>query len=188
MRRLLYTLFILVTLVSNLMFSQIMASDTSEAQPTLEQTKNTEKSEAAPRSASSSPDDHGFTFPLEDLVESPEKHNERFYTEFLNMLATLGLVIAVILMAAWFLRRLLNTRLEQINTTSIIKIVERRALSSKTAVYLLEIYDKVIAVAETQSGITQLGEFPIPPEDESTSEVDKDKIPSSFKQILEKKL
>lgn len=172
----LHIFFLFLSLVAN-PFSLTAASDPSNP---IEQTE-------PPKNASEIPpptpvDDHGFTFPLEELMETPDKHNDRFYVEFFNMLATLGLVIAIILIAAWLLRRLLNTRLEQINTTSIIKIVERRALSPKSAVYLLEIYDKIMVVAETQNGITQLGEFSIPPE----AEISK-KNPLSFEKILEKK-
>lgn len=165
-----------ITLAAN-PFSLAAASDDSSTMEKTEPSKNASEIPSPPPA-----DNHGFTFPLEDLVDTPEKHNDRFYLEFFNMLATLGLVIAIILIAAWLLRRLLNTRLEQINTTSTVKIVERRALSPKSAVYLLEIYDKIIVVAETQSGITQLGEFSIPPEPEISK-----KNPPPFEKILEKK-
>lgn len=177
MYRLLYTLFLSI----NLVISPILLTAASDTPNAVE--KPGPLKDAAPTPNSSAVDDHGFMFPLEDLVDTPDKHNDRFYAEFLNMLATLGLVIAIILIAAWLLRRILNTRLEQINTTSIIKIIEKRALSPKSAVYLLEIYDKVIAIAETQSGITQLGEFTIPPEPEIT----KGNTSPTFSQVLEKK-
>lgn len=177
LRYIIYALFLFVSIIADpLVFTAVYAANPSAAE------SESPKSES-PGFDNPSIDDHGFMFPLEDLVETPDKSNDRFYVEFLNMLATLGLVIAIILIAAWFLRRILNTRLEQINTTSTIKVIEKRALSPKSAVYLLEIYDKVIAIAETQNGITQLGEFTIP----SESEVTKENIPSSFVKILEKK-
>ncbi|MBA3815660.1 MAG: flagellar biosynthetic protein FliO [Parachlamydiaceae bacterium] len=177
MHYIIYTLFLFVNLVAN-PHLLTAAPDISEPSEKIEASKND-----VPLFKVESTEDHGYTFPLEDLVENPDKHNDRFYTEFLNMLATLGLVIGIILIAAWFLRRLLNTRLEQINTTSSIKIIDKRALSPKSAVYLLEIYDKIIAIAETQTGITQLGEFKIPAEPEMT----KEKMSPSFNQILENK-
>lgn len=131
------------------------------------------------------PDAPGPVFPLEDFMNIPEKdNNDKFYTEFLNMLATLGLLIGVILIAAWFLKRFLNTRMEQINTVSSIKIVERRALSPKSALYLLEVNDQSILIAESQNGVTFLSRFSPenPPSDEITPEP-----PKSFTQILERK-
>lgn len=168
--------FLLISLTANPFYLAAASIDSSN----IEKTEPSKNASEVPLPAPV--DDHGFTFPLEDLVDTPDKHNDRFYIEFFNMLATLGLVIAIILIAAWLLRRLLNTRLEQINTTSTIKIVERRALSPKSSVYLLEIYDKIIVVAETQSGITQLVEFDIPPEPEISK-----KNPLSFEKILENK-
>lgn len=134
---------------------------------------------APPLATPPSNDDHGFVFPLEDVMPTPKKGNDRFYIEFFNMLATLGLVIAIILIAAWLLRRILNTRMEQINTSSIIKIIEKRAISPKSAIYLLEIQDKTFAIAESQNGITHLGEINIPSEPESTEK-------TSFRKILDK--
>lgn len=179
MQRIYYTLLIFLSIVATPLLLTAASDEVINAEKI-----ETPKNAIPPTSSSSQPvDDHGFMFPLEDLVETPDKHNDRFYTEFLNMLATLGLVIAIILIAAWALRRLLNTRLEQINTTSIIKIVERRALSPKSAVYLLEIYDKIVVIAETHAGITQLGEFNIPPE----TEIKKENPSASFSKILEQK-
>lgn len=106
------------------------------------------------------PDAPGPIFPPEDFLNLPETgKNDRFFTEFLNMLATLGLLIGIILIAAWFLKRFLNTRMEQINTTSSIKILERRALSPKTALYLLEVNDKSILIAESQNGVSLINSF-----------------------------
>lgn len=133
------------------------------------------------------PDAPGPVFPLEDFMEThEEKQNDRFWSEFLNMLATLGMIIGVILIAAWFLRRLLNTRLEQINISSSIKITERRSLSPKTALYLLEVNDKAILIAESQNGVTLLSQFS-PESGSSPEEAPPETNPSSFTKILESK-
>lgn len=94
---------------------------------------------------------------FEALDEPQTKGDDRFMTEFLNMLTTLGLVIAVILTLTWFLKRMLNTRIQQINEQSDIKILERRALTPKSTVYLLEIKGKGFIIAESHNGITSLG-------------------------------
>lgn len=80
-------------------------------------------------------------------------------TELLSMLATLGLVIGLILIAAWFLKRFANARLEQVNNTSAIKVTERRSLSPKTVLYLLELEGKAILIAESHNGVTSLATF-----------------------------
>lgn len=88
---------------------------------------------------------------------------DKFLSEFMNMLTTLGVLILFIFIATWFLKRMMNVKVQQMNTTSLIKIVERRSLSPKTVLYLLEIRDQEVAIAETAHGITVLGQFPQEP-------------------------
>jgi len=56
---------------------------------------------------------------------------------------------------------MLNSRIQQINTTSLIKIIERRALTPKSSIYILEIRDREIAIAESAHGIIKLADYPV---------------------------
>ena len=107
--------------------------------------------------------------------------NSRFFMEFVQMLITLGFILVLILLAGWFLRRLLNTRLQQANTTSAIKVLERRSLTPKSALYLIEVAGKKIVIAETHAGITRLTDFPT---DTSTAIEEK----PSFDKVLKDKM
>lgn len=122
-------------------------------------------------------------FPMDELIKGPLKQNDRFFTEFLNMLATLGFIIALILIVAWFLKRLVNTRMEQANVSSSIKVLEKRVLSPKSVVYLLEIEGTGILIAESANGITRLSEFEIAQESKGQST----ESSSNFSKLLEKK-
>jgi flagellar biogenesis protein FliO len=96
-------------------------------------------------------------WPIEqDNVQPPSP--DRFYHEFLKMLAILGFILVLLFAVSWFLKRVLNVRVQQINATSPIKIVERRALSPKTAVYVIEVFDKQFAFAESHNALAVLGE------------------------------
>jgi flagellar protein FliO/FliZ len=130
----------------------------------------------------SPPDLNGPVFPIEDVIGEPNPDTNRFLSEFISMVATLGLIISLILIVAWFLKRMVNTRQEQANETSIIKLIERRSLSPKTAIYLLEIEGKSLVIAESPSGVTRLSEYNTPEE----KEAEPHKIPSAFNKILEK--
>lgn len=110
-------------------------------------------------------------------IEAPPD-SDKFMSEFMNMLSTLAIIIVFIFIATWFLKRMLNVKVQQMNTTSLIKITERRSLSPKTVLYLLEIRDKEIAVAETAQGLTLLGEFALPAQPEL-------KTSKNFQEILE---
>jgi flagellar biosynthetic protein FliO len=124
-------------------------------------------------------------FPLEELTDHPSKGNDKFFSDFLNMLATLGLVIGLILIAAWFLKRLLNTRMEQANTSSLIKIIDKRSISPKTGLYLLEVYNKKVLFAETHTGVAKLAEFGPESADQGVEQAEHE-IPPSFSDILER--
>lgn len=79
---------------------------------------------------------------------------DQFYYEFIKMMVMLGVVIAFLLLIMWFLKRMFNTRIEQLNSTSLIKIVERRNLTPKTSLYVLEIGNKNYVIAESHNGVT----------------------------------
>lgn len=93
-------------------------------------------------------------------AEAPSiEQEDRFFSQFLNMLFTLGLIVFALLALNWVLKRMTNARMQQENTASEIKILERRSITPRTAVYLLEIKNKTIAIAESHSGVIKLSEF-----------------------------
>lgn len=79
-----------------------------------------------------------------------------FFKKFINMLTTLGLMLALLLFIVWFLKRFLTTRVEKGNQESLIKVLEKRMLSPKTTLYFLEVKNKEIVLAESLNGVTLL--------------------------------
>lgn len=126
-------------------------------------------------------DTTGPVFPLEDVIGEPNPETNRFLNEFIKMAASLGLILSLIFLAAWFLKRMLNTRQEMANTSSIIKVIERRSLSPKTAVYLLEVEGISILVSESVNGVSHLLNFPSPEDEEEQKP-----LPSAFTKLLDK--
>ncbi|KIC73963.1 hypothetical protein DB42_BN00260 [Neochlamydia sp. EPS4] len=108
-----------------------------------------------------------------------DNEGARFFHELINMLTTLGLIVAVVLIASWMIKRLLRGKIHQLNATSLIKVIEYRSLTPKTAVYLLEIKGKGIIIAESVNGVTHLGAFENNESEES--------LPLSFKERIENK-
>lgn len=82
----------------------------------------------------------------------------RFFQEFMNMLFYLGIIVFFIIVLTWFLKRMLASRVEQVNTKSSIKILERRPITQKTTIYILGIFGKTVAIADSTNGITLLSE------------------------------
>jgi flagellar biosynthetic protein FliO len=87
------------------------------------------------------------------LVIPPEDH---FTRDMLNMLSTLGIVVAVLYGLAYAIKRMMNNRVQQLNTSSLIKVVEQRSLSPKSTLYLVEVHGKTIVLGESVNGVTLL--------------------------------
>ncbi|MCE5317208.1 MAG: flagellar biosynthetic protein FliO [Parachlamydia sp.] len=116
------------------------------AEPTAETVPQTSQQEPPP-------------FPGESMTIVEKQSESTFAMQFMHMLATLGLLIAVVLLSSWVLKRMMQTRVEKVNLTSTIKIVEQRSLTTKTVVSLIEIRGKEFAIAESAAGVTLLGTF-----------------------------
>ena len=113
-------------------------------------------------------------FPIEEPAE--ENYGEsRFWGEFLNMLFTLGLLVTLLFGASWLMRRLTSSRVKYSNVTSQIKILEQRNLSPKTVLYLVEIGDQHVVIADSQTGIAKI------------LEMKKTDSPESFSSLLDDK-
>lgn len=108
----------------------------------------------------------------ESLVPEGSSITEtRFFGEFVRMMLSLGFILALLLIGTWLFKKVLQTRLQQVNLTSSIKILEKRALNPKAAVYLLEVQDRKILIAETPTGIASLAVFPPPQEKTSFRDI-----------------
>ncbi len=73
-----------------------------------------------------------------------------------KMLLTLFGLIILILLTVWIMRRLSAGRLGRTNTDHAIKILEKRALSPKSMLYLLEVEGKHVLISESQLEVRAL--------------------------------
>ena len=64
----------------------------------------------------------------------------------------LGGILGVVLLIAWLLRNFLNSRIKQVNQSNIIKVLERRNLSQKSMMYLIEVYNKQFLIGDSAAG------------------------------------
>ena len=114
-----------------------------------------------------------------------------YWKEFSRMMMILGFILGVVLLLAWLLRGFLNKRIKQINQTNIIKVLERRNLSQKSMIYLVEIYNKQYLIGDSSAGGVQFLADCKPLEAKET--IEEEPLLSktskfSFMQILQRKL
>ncbi len=75
---------------------------------------------------------------------------------FLKMVLSLLLLLFVLFFGIWIVRRLSKGRLNMFREPKHIRIIDRRPLSAKTALYLVEVGDKRVLMAESQLEIKAL--------------------------------
>lgn len=93
---------------------------------------------------------------FQDVTTKPEKETETFEAKFMNMLFILGLLIGFMILASWALKRLMKTKMTQINTSSNIKVLETRYLSPRASLYLIEVENQKILISESPTTVTYL--------------------------------
>jgi len=73
-----------------------------------------------------------------------------YKSAFVKMMVTLLGLIVLIVISVWMLRRIGHGRMKQLNYGREIKILERRPLSAKSVLYLVEVGGKKVVMAESQ--------------------------------------
>ncbi len=113
------------------------------------------------------------------------KEGDTFQAKFLNMLFILILLVGFMILASWLLKRMMKSRITQINQASYIKVLETRQLSPKSVLYLVEIEKQKVLIGESQTGLSLMGKFPgsfnydktvIDPSNEATPETVRESV------------
>lgn len=108
-------------------------------------------------------------------IQEEEPPPDRFFMELVNMAFSLTFIIVILLIITWFVKKMLSNRMQQLNTHSGIKIIEKRHLTAKSVIYVLDIYGKGVAVAESTNGVVSLGTLPLPEDLSEKSEIEEKK-------------
>ena len=98
-----------------------------------------------------------------DLTEAPVSYKGAFVKMILTLL---GLILLIVL-SVWLLKRISSGRMKQMNFGRSIKVIERRPLSAKSILYLVEIEGKKVVIAESQVEICKIANADhLPPDEE----------------------
>ena len=79
-----------------------------------------------------------------------EKTHDHFEHAFIKMLLTLGGLLLLVFLTLWALRKLTHGKVGSFGSQKKIKILERKPLSPKSVLYLIEIDGKQVIVSESQ--------------------------------------
>jgi flagellar biogenesis protein FliO len=123
-------------------------------------------------------------------ITAKEGQSYNYWSEFVNMLVTLGFVLILIFATVWLLKKIMRSRVQTLNRCNGIKILERRPLNPKASLYLVDILGKGVVIAESPAGIHVVTEFPdtVKIEELFDQIQEEKKPPLSFKETFAKKL
>lgn len=135
--------------------SSLHSGRTPTASEPLDQSATVPHEITTPHAFTRANTEENFPYKFEEEVKNVDEESHFFY-QFIKMLGTLGLLVAFMLFASWFLKRLMSSRIQQMNTSSHIQVIEHRPLSNKSAIYLVEALGKTFVVGESMQGISLL--------------------------------
>ncbi len=90
------------------------------------------------------------------FIDLPEPE---YKSTFIKMLFTLIGLIALIIITFWLFKRLIRTKVHQANSNKIIQVLEKRSISPKTMLYLIEVEGERIVIAESQLEVKAIKEL-----------------------------
>ncbi|MBN1914903.1 MAG: flagellar biosynthetic protein FliO [Parachlamydiales bacterium] len=91
------------------------------------------------------------------LFENPAEST--FRSTFIKMTISLTALIVLLFLTFWLFKRLSRLRLHQANQLKNIKIIEKRMLSPKTCLYLIETEGEKVLMAESQLEVRPIHSF-----------------------------
>jgi flagellar biogenesis protein FliO len=87
---------------------------------------------------------------------SPAQMTASYEGAFIKMILTLGGLVLVVFLTIWVLRRLGQGRFRSLGANRAIQIIEKRALSPKSILYIVEVGSKQILIVESQFEVRKL--------------------------------
>ncbi len=81
---------------------------------------------------------------------------ESYESAFIKTILVLVLLIGLAVLTVWIFRKISNGRLRNFNYSKAVKIIEKRPLSPKSMLYLIEAEGKRLLIAESQVEVRQL--------------------------------
>ncbi len=113
------------------------------------------------------PDEQGELASLDQAVSAPaavlsDMPAAEYGTAIIQMLLTFVALIVLLGVSFWFIRRLIQNRLQKGVGDQEIHILEKRMISPKTMLYLVEVDNKKILLAESHLEVRKLETFSLP--------------------------
>jgi flagellar biogenesis protein FliO len=104
---------------------------------------------------------------LENQPEPSEVVTTSYESAFIKMLLTLGALLFLIILTVWMMRRMSSGRMFRSMGSSQLKIVDKKVLSAKSMLYIVEVEGKRVLISESQLEVRPIAEIETPVKIES---------------------
>ena len=84
------------------------------------------------------------------------KTTQSYESAFIKTIFVLGLLLSLFILTLWIFKKISRGRLKSFNSIKSIKILEKRPLSAKSVLYLIEVSGKQVLIAESQLDVTKV--------------------------------
>jgi len=126
--------------------SYLVASETDLVKDTP--TKQVEEQKVTPKHE----DTEESAKPIDEMHDSYQK-------AFVKTSIVLVIILILVFVCFWLYKRLMRTRIRSANHMRNIKVIERRPISPKTILYLLEVGKEQVLIAESQLEVRTIKQF-----------------------------
>ena len=147
--------FLRLFLLSCLLYQGGLLAETMNTEEAAPPSQETVQPEQLPPTEVIAPETHieaSKTAPAEEARPTIPTYEGAFF----KMIVVLVSLLFIIFFFIWIMRRFTQHRIRLFNQAKHIKIIERRPLSPKTALYIIEIGEKRVLVAESQLEVKTL--------------------------------
>lgn len=101
------------------------------------------------------------------VIKTPhalEVEEDSYESMFMRTMLILFSLLVFVALCVWLFKRMAQNRAGQMNYHKTIKVLETRAISPKTLLYLIEVGDRRILLSESQLHVKQLTTLDFPEE------------------------
>ena len=113
------------------------------------------------------PDENGELTSLPFAQETPQVAIPDMGMALFKMFITFAGLIVLLYASYWFLRRIIQNRMQKGVGEKSIEILEKRMISPKTMLYIVQVENKKILLAESHLEIKALESFETKPSEEN---------------------
>jgi flagellar protein FliO/FliZ len=134
-----------------LTFLPLLANEDKEKCPPStekKQVEHTAEQKAPPPNEIQKTVEHGEN-KLEHQADT-HKATESYETAFIKTIVVLVGLLVLVILTVWMFKRISNGRIRTFNYLKSVKILEKRPLSPKSMLYLIEVSGKQVLIAESQ--------------------------------------